>query len=92
LIEARGTSMPCSSMLVTHSMCGSCFFSTPRNCCLQVWSRAASASADIAGLASHVFDGAGEEAAGAAGGVEHISPSLRVEPIDHEGWVTARGV
>ena len=25
-----GSSMPCSSMLVTQSMCGSCFFSTAR--------------------------------------------------------------
>ena len=40
---------------------------------------------------AHVFDGAGEKAAGAAGGIEHGFAELGV---DHStmNWVTARGV
>ena len=80
--------MPCSSMLVTQSMCGSCFFSTAR--------RAGLHRLLVLGLLhvalAHVADGAGEEAAGAAGGVEQDLAGLRVDAVDHEGGDGARGV
>jgi hypothetical protein len=41
-------------------------------------------------LLAHVFDGAGEEAAGAAGGVEHFSPSLGLT-MSTMNWVTGAG-
>ena len=53
-------------MLVVHSRCGSGFFSTPLMQLLEqllVFHR-------LHLLPAHVLDGAGEEAAGAAGGVE----------------------
>ena len=39
-----------------------------------------------------MVDGAGEEAAGAAGGVEHGLVQLRVDPVDDELGDGARGV
>jgi hypothetical protein len=80
--------MPCSSMLVTQSMCGSCFFSTARRAA--AWRLSSLGRLDV--LLAHVADGAGEEAAGAAGGVEQVSPGLRVDHLDHEGGDGARGV
>ena len=41
---------------------------------------------------AHVADGAGEEAAGAAGGVEQDFAGLRVDAVDHEGGDGAGGV
>ena len=83
-----GSSMPCSSMLVTQSMWGSCFFSTARKACLHrllVLDRL-----DIA--LAHVADGAGEKAAGAAGGVEEDFARVGVDAVDHEGRDGARRV
>ena len=41
---------------------------------------------------AHVADGAGEKAAGAAGGVEQDFAGLGVDAVDHEGGDGARGV
>ena len=68
-------------MLVTHSMCGSCFFSTARSACLHPL--LVLGPLDVA--LAHVADRAGEEAAGAAGGVEQDLAGLRVDPVRHEG-------
>jgi hypothetical protein len=43
-------------------------------------------------LLAHVFDGAGEEAAGAAGRVDDLLAELRVDHVDHELVTGARGV
>jgi hypothetical protein len=43
-------------------------------------------------LLAHVFDGAGEEAAGAAGGVENLLAELRVDPVHDELRDRSRGV
>ncbi len=43
-------------------------------------------------LLAHVFDGAGEEAAGAAGGVEDLSRPAAGSTISTMNWVTGRGV
>ena len=73
--------MPCSSMLVTQSMCGSCFFSHGAQGLLHllfvVWR--------LHVALAHVADGAGEKAAGAAGGIEEDLARLRVDAIGHEG-------
>ena len=75
-------------MLVTQSMCGSCFFSTAR--------RAACIVSLVLGLLhvalAHVADGAGEEAAGAAGGIEQDFAGMRVDAVGHEGGDGARRV
>ena len=80
--------MPCSSMLVTQSMCGSCFFSTARKasciCC--------SSSTLLHVALAHVANGAGEEAAGAAGGVEEDFAGLGIDAVHHEGGDGARRV
>ncbi len=73
--------MPCSSMLVTQSMCGSCFFSTARRACCIFCSSLGLLHVALA----HVADGAGEEAAGAAGRVEEDLAGVRVDAIGHEG-------
>ncbi len=75
-----GSSMPCSSMLVTHSMCGSCFFSTARR-------RPASVRAAWAceRKTFHVLDRAGQKTAGAAGRVEQGLAGTRIDAVDHEG-------
>ena len=75
-------------MLVTQSMCGSCFFSTARRAVLHrllVFGRL-----DV--VLAHVADGAGEKAAGAAGGIEQDFAGLRVDAVDHEGGDGARRV
>jgi hypothetical protein len=45
----------------------------------------------LTSLGAQVLDGAGEEAAGAAGGVEHGLAEPRVD-LSTMNWVTARGV
>jgi hypothetical protein len=68
-------------------MCGSCFFSTPRML-------AAAARLFVFGvlhLLAQVLDGADQEAAGAGGRVEHLSPSCGLT-MSTMNWVTARGV
>ena len=80
--------MPCSSMLVTQSMCGSCFFSTARSAACIF----ASSSGRLHVALAHVADGAGEEAAGAAGGIEQDLAGLRVDAVDHERGDGARRV
>ena len=62
-------------MLVTQSRCGSGFFSTPWMLACSV----ASSAGVLHVLLAHVLDGAGEEAAGAAGRVEHRLAELRVD-------------
>ena len=80
--------MPCSSMFVTHSMCGSCFFSTARSpCCIR-----SSSSTVLTYRCAHVADGAGEEPAGAARGVEQNLAGLRVDAVRHERGDGARRV
>ena len=83
-----GSSMPCSSMLVTQSMCGSCFFSTARKRGLH--------RLLVLGLLhialAHVAERAGEKAAGAAGGIEQDFAGLRVDAVHHEGGDGARRV
>ena len=76
-----GSSMPCSSMFVTQSMCGSCFFSTARKACCIFCSSARFLHVVL----PHVADGAGEKAAGAAGGVEQNLARVWVDAIGHEG-------
>ena len=75
-------------MLVTQSMCGSCFFSMARRpACIFCSSFG---RLDVA--LAHVADGAGEEAAGAAGGVEEDFAGLGVDAVGHEGGDGAGGV
>ena len=75
-----GTSMPWNIMLVTHSRCGSGFFSTPRMLALS----SASFAGGVGLLVRMCSIGAGEEAAGAARGVEHRLAELRVDHVDDE--------
>ena len=71
--------MPCSSMLVMHSTCGRCFFSMPAK---QILNRPLVGLG--LGLLAQVLDGAGEEAAGAAGGVEDGFAEAGIDLIDDE--------
>ena len=73
--------MPWSSMLVTQSMCGSCFFSTARNAVCMV--SLVLGPLDVA--LAHVAQRSGQEAAGAAGRVEQGLAGPGVEAVDHEG-------
>jgi hypothetical protein len=75
-------------MLVTASRCGSGFFSTPR---MLACSRASCSASSPRALA-HVLDGAGEEAAGAAGRVEDDLAQARVDHVDGELGDGARRV
>ena len=70
-----------------HSRCGRCFFSTPR---MLAFSSASFVGG--LGLRAHVLEGAGEEAAGAAGRVEDGLAELRVDHVDDELGRGARGV
>jgi hypothetical protein len=74
-----GTSMPCTIMFVTHSRCGSGFFSTPRMLACSFAS-----CSGVFTVRADVLDGAGEEAAGAAGRVEHDLAEARVHHVDGE--------
>ena len=75
-------------MLVTQSRCGSGFFSTPRMDVLE----ALFVGGRFDLVLADVLDGAGEEAAGAAGGVEDDLAEARVGALDHELGDGARGV
>ena len=72
---------------MTHSMWGSCFFSTPEDAGLQH-----GLLLGVVHLFAQVFDGANEEAAGAGGGVEHLLAQARVGLVHHELGDGARGV
>ena len=69
-------------------MCGSCFFSTARKARLHL--RLVLGPLHIA--LAHVIDGAGEKAAGAAGGIEQDFAGMRVDAVGHEGGDGARRV
>ena len=79
--------MPCSSMLVMHRMCGRCFFSMPAK---QSWMVLLVGLG--LGLLAQVLDGADEEAAGAAGGVEDGFRRGAGFTCSTMNCVTARGV
>ena len=53
--------------------------------------QSAASSASVLTCLREVFDGAGEKAAGAAGGVEDALAQARVD-LSTMNWVTARGV
>jgi len=86
-----GTSMPWSIRLVVQSRCGSCFFSMPRMQSAMALVVRAGVPVD---LPVQVVDGGGEEAAGAAGRIQHhlalVEPG--VDSLDHELGDGARGV
>jgi hypothetical protein len=69
-------------------MCGSCFFSTPRDagCC------STASRLGVLHLLAQVFDGADQEAAGAGGGVQHFFAELGVDHVHHELGDGARRV
>ena len=71
-----------------QSRCGSGFFSTPRMHVLE----ALLVGGGLDVVLADVLDGAGEKAAGAAGGVEDVFAQLRVDALDHELGDGARGV
>ena len=73
---------------MTHSRCGSGFFSTPR---IDRLSRSAS-SVVCTYLAADVLQRADQEAAGAGGRVQHHAVQLGVGHVDHELGHGARGV
>ena len=73
--------MPCSSMLVTHSMWGSCFFSTARRAGLHPL-----LVLDLLDVMfAHVPQGAGEKSAGAASGVQQYFTGPGIDTFGHEG-------
>ena len=73
--------MLCSSMLVTQSMCGSCFFSTARRVCLHDPLVLGPLYVAIA----HVTQRRGQKTAGAAGGIEQGLAGPGVNAVDHKG-------
>jgi hypothetical protein len=79
--------MPWIIMFVTHSRCGSDFFSTPWMLCFS-----SSSSSGVFTCLLHVREGVREEAAGAAGRVEDLLAELRVDHLDGELGGRARRV
>ena len=68
-------------MLVTQSMCGSCFFSTARSAFLHVL-----LVFDFFHVAiAHVAKRAGEESARTAGGVQEDLAGMGIDAVHHEG-------
>src|SRR5271166_1046382 len=75
-------------MFVTHSMCGSCFFSTARKASCMVCSSLTFFTYRFA----HMAQGARKESPGPAGGVQEDFAGVGIDAVHHESSHGARRV